>query len=434
MTKGANSVLSTSPAGSAVKRALRVVGIVAGVLVLLMLLVSAYVLAVWDRPDPRSAPTLTAQRDSATISRGKYLFKVTWQCYGCHQSGPADADAPPSGGRVFDLRSIGPGFGVYYSRNITPDTATGIGLWTDGEILQALREAVGRDRHTLFPIMPVDWLKDLSDEDALAIVAYLRSIPPVHNPVPQKEPSFVAKVLFAFGILKPGPVIDRPVVAPPAGVTVEYGHYMATAVAGCADCHTPRNLQNGEFYLDSLFAGSSFQFGAPEGDPLLAFARNITPEPDDGIGRWTGEEFISAVTAGFRPDSIALTPHMPYAQYKFLAEDDLRAIFLYLKSLPPLRRKTPPPVYSDAVQSARGAERGKMLFAARCQACHGEEGMGERVTSGRLAAVVPFYTDQDFRNFVEEGQVPLKMPGFRKTLSRADLDDIIAYVRTWKTP
>jgi mono/diheme cytochrome c family protein len=416
------------------KRALRAAGIAAGVLVLLMLLVTAYVLAVWDRPDPRSAPTLTAPHDSASVARGKYLFTVTWQCYGCHQSGPADPSAPPSGGKAFDLRSIGPGFGTYYSRNLTPDTATGIGLWTDGEFVQAIREGVGRKRHALFPIMPMDWLKNLSDEDALAIVAYLRSLSPVRSPIPANEPSFVAKALFAFNVLKPGPPIDRPVVAPPRGVTVEYGRYMATAAAGCGECHTPRNLQNGEFYLDSLFAGSSFAFGLVEGDPLYTFARNITPDPDDGIGRWTEEEFLDAVTAGFRPDSTALGPYMPYAHYKFLVADDLRAIFLYLKSLPPVRRRTPPPAYAEEVHTATGAARGKLLFAARCQACHGEQGMGELVTSGRLAAVVPFYTDQDFRNFVEEGQVPLKMPGFRKTLSRADLDDIIAYVRTWKTP
>lgn len=416
------------------KRALRAVGIVAGVIVLLLFMLSAYVLAVWDRADPRSAPSLSAPRDSASIARGEYLFKVTWQCFECHQATSPDANAPPSGGRAFDLSSIGPGFGIYYSKNITPDSATGIGAWTDGELVQALREGVTRDRRTLFPIMPMDWMKNLSDQDALAIVAYLRSIPPVRNPVPAREPSFMAKALLAFNVMKPGAVIERPISAPPTGITPEYGHYLATAAAGCADCHTPRNLQDGQFYFDSLFAGSSFAFGSDEGSPLLSYARNLTSDPDNGIGRWTEDEFIAAVTAGIRPDSTVLDPHMPYASYKFFAEDDLRAIFLYLKSVPPLQRRTPAPAYSPEFHTARGAERGKMLFASRCQACHGEQGMGERVTSGRLAAVVPFYSDQDFRNFVEEGQPALKMPGFRKTLSRSDLDDIIAYVRTWKTP
>ncbi|MRR39107.1 hypothetical protein EG829_31570, partial [bacterium] len=111
------------------KRALKATGFAAGLLVILLVLLSAYVLAVWDRTDPRSAPAFTAPRDSATLARGEYLFKVTWQCYGCHQPGAPDGNKPPSGGRTVDPRHIGPGVGIYYSRNITPDTATGIGLW-----------------------------------------------------------------------------------------------------------------------------------------------------------------------------------------------------------------------------------------------------------------------------------------------------------------
>jgi mono/diheme cytochrome c family protein len=416
------------------KSLLRIAGILAGAILFLGLLLCVYVVAVWDRPDPRSAPALSAPRDPATVARGKYLFTVTWQCIGCHQSPTEAGGALPSGGRVFDLTSIGPGFGTYVARNITPDSATGIGLWTDGEILQAIREGVNQDRRTLFPIMPMEWLKSLSDADGLAMVAYLRSLPPVHNPVPAREPSFVAKALFAFGVMEPGPAITRPVIAPPQGVTVEYGRYLSTAAAGCADCHTPRSLQDGKFYFDSLFAGSSFAFGSDDGSPMVAFARNITPDRESGIGGWSEEEFITAVTAGVRPDSTVLSPHMPYAEYKHLASDDLRALYTYLMSVPPMRRTAPQPAYSREVSASRGPERGRLLFVARCQACHGVEGMGDRVTSGRLAAAAPFYSDQDFRTFVEEGQVALKMPGFRKTLSREELDDILAYVRTWKIP
>jgi mono/diheme cytochrome c family protein len=431
------SVSATVPSinqhGDSMKRVLKVVGGLAAVLIVLVLAFSVYVLAVWDHLNDRPAPEMTAHHDSAAIARGEYLFKVTWQCFGCHQSGAPDADAPPSGGQAFDLRSTGPGFGIYYSRNITPDSATGIGTWTDGQIVQAIREGVNRDRRTLFPIMPVDWLKGLSDEDALALAAYLRSIPPVHNEVPRREPTFFAKVLLALNVIKPTPPIVRPIVAPPRGATIEYGRYMATAASGCADCHTPRNLQNGQFYIDSLFAGGSIAFGEPEHGPVISYARNLRPDPTDEFGRWTEEQFIVAVTAGLRRDSTALVPQMPYAQYKFLAPDDLRAIYLYLQSFPPVRRTTPPVRYSSALESAQGSQRGKMLFEARCQSCHGEKGMGIRVTSVRLAEAVPLYTDEDLRNFVQEGQIDLKMPAFRKTLSRKDLDDIVAYIRSWRS-
>jgi len=404
----------------------------AGIAVILVICALAYVLAMWDKSVNRPAPVMVARHDSAAVARGEYLFKVTWQCWGCHQSGVPESDAPPSGGRAFDLRTTGPGFGVFYSKNITPDTATGLGAWTDGEIVQAIREGVNKDRQLLFPIMPADWLKDLSDDDVLAIVAYLRSIPPVRNPVPEHQRSLMAKALIAFNIIKPTPAITRPIVAPPAGPTIEYGRYLATAAAGCADCHTPRNLQNGQFYLDSLFAGGSFAFGEEEGSPSISYARNITPHDADGIGRWTEEQFTDAVTAGARPDSTALDPHMPYPHYKFFAENDLRALHVYLKSLEPIPRTTPMQRYSRKVEESRGSARGELLFEARCQPCHGEKGKGTRLTSGHLSAAMPFYTDEDLRNFVREGQVDLKMPAFRKTLSREQLDDLIAFIRTWE--
>jgi mono/diheme cytochrome c family protein len=415
-----------------VKRLLKVVlWIIAAAIVILGCLV-VYILAAWDRPFDRRAPELTAPRDSSSIARGEYLFKVTWQCYGCHQAGHEDSGAPPSGGRLFDLRSAGPGFGLFYSRNITPDSATGIGAWTDGEIVQALREGLNKSRHTLFPIMPTDWLKLTSDRDVLALVAYLRSLPPVHNPVPANEPSIVAKALFAFGILKPNPAITSVITAPPIGPTVEYGRYLATAGAACADCHTPRNLNDGSFYLDSLFTGSSFAYGDEEGSPALAYARNIRSHPTEGIGRWTEDEFVLAVTAGLRPDTTVLDPHMPYAQYKNLTPDDLTAIYRYLQSLSPIPRTVPPPRYIPAVTAAHGADRGKLLFAARCSACHGENGAGARVTSVQLAGVAPLYADADLRRIVSEGVIDVKMPAFRKTLTDNDISDIIAFIRTWK--
>jgi len=413
-------------------RALKVAGGIVAAAGVLVGLASTYVLTSWNRSVDRPVPQLTARRDSATVARGEYLFKVTWQCWGCHQPDPVDADLPPKGGRVFDLSSIGPGFGVFYARNITPDTATGIGGWTDGEIVQAIREGVNNKRSPLFPLMPVDWLKNLSDVDALAIVSYLRSISPAHNAVPERRPSFIARALMTFNVIKPPPAITKPIVAPPAGLTVAYGRYCATAAAGCADCHTPRNLSNGEFYLDSIFAGGSIALGEPEDAPSVSYAANIRPDEVDGIGRWTEEQFVHAVTAGFRPDSTVIDTHMPYAQYRFLEPRDLQAIYLYLKSLAPIRRTSPPQRYTRKLLDAQGAARGELLFQARCQPCHGHNGMGMRITSVRLAEAVPLYSDQELRNFVEEGQIDLKMPGFRKTLPRDQLDDIIAYIRTWK--
>ncbi len=413
------------------KRLVKWFGGFAAVVVALLLVVVLYVQFTWDSPDARAALQMTAPRDSATVARGEYIFKHSWQCWGCHAAS-GDANAPPSGGRAFDLRSIGPGFGIFYSRNLTPDSATGLGAWTDGEIVQAIREGVRKDRHVLFPLMPVDWLKGISDQDALAVVAYLRTLPPVSNRVPDNQVSFVAKALIAFNVVKPIDPVTQPVVAPPPGRTVEYGRYVASNLAGCADCHTPRNLQNGQFYLDSLFAGGSIAFGKEAGDPVYAFARNLRPEQGPGAPEWTEEQFLQAVTAGMRPDSTVLTLHMPYPYYKFLADDDLRAIYVFLRSLSPIRHDVPPVEDSPELKRATGAARGALLFAARCRACHGKGGAGAVPTNVKLAEVAASMEDGDLRDFIASGQPNLKMPGFGKTLTRDELNDIVAYIRTWE--
>lgn len=398
-------------------------------LVVLLGVLALYVQLTWNKADGRPAPQVTAPHDSATVARGEYIFKYAWKCWGCHASG--DGNAPPSGGRAFDLRSVGPGFGVFYTRNLTPDSATGLGSWTDGEIVQAIREGVRKDRQVLFPLMPIEWLNGISDRDVLAVVAYLRSLPPVSNRVPERQVSFVAKALMAFNIIKPMDPVTTPIVAPPPGKTVEYGRYVASNLAGCADCHSPRNLQNGKFYLDSLFAGGSIAFGKIEGAPVFAYARNLRPERGSGAHEWTEEEFLQTVTTGVRPDTTVLTPYMPYPYYKFMTEEDLGAIYVYLRSLAPIKRDVPPPGVSADFVQARGVARGTLLFRIRCSECHGKEGAGALPTNVKLAEVVSSMTDDDLRDFVASGQMNLKMPTFRKTLTPEELNDIIAYIRTW---
>jgi mono/diheme cytochrome c family protein len=410
------------------KRILKILGWVVGIVVaVLLLLVVLYVQMQWDAKDDRTAPSLTAPTDSAAIARGEYLFKFQAQCWGCHQSPATDANSPPAGGRLFDLTDAGPGFGKWYSSNLTPDPETGLGGWTDGEIVQALREGVRRDRTSLFPLMPVDWYQGMSDDDALALVAYLRSLPPVKNPVPRNDPSFMAKALFTFGLMKPRDPITERILTPPRTDTVAYGRYISSNLADCAGCHTPRNLQDGSFYLDSLFAGSSFPY---EGE-YLSFAPNITPDVETGIGAWSEEQFVTAVTAGVRPDGTVLTPHMPYAYYKSWSADDLHAVFEYLKTVPPIKRTVPPTTLAPSFKTALGMEQGKMLFRARCEVWHGENGTGAQTTNVKLAEVAASLNDDELKEFIATGQMDLKMPAYGKTLSGEDMDNLVAFIRTW---
>ncbi len=417
---------------SALKLILKILGWIVGIVIIVIIALVGYIQMRWDAKSDRPVPNLKAPTDSATIAHGEYIFKYQAQCWGCHQNPPTDASAPPNGGFLFDFTNIGPGFGKFYSRNLTPDRETGLGNWSDGEIVQALREGINKDRVMLFPIMPVDWYHGMADDDALAVVAYLRTLPAVKNEVPKREVTFITKALFTFGLMKPQDAITQPVISPPRGVTAEYGKYISSHVADCADCHTPRNLEDGKFYYDSLFAGSSFAFGSDEGAPLVSFARNITPDMETGIGSWTEEQFISAVTTGVRPDSVVLSPHMPYAYFKFLETDDLRAIFQYLKTIPAIKRTVPSNELSSAFKAATGVERGKLIFESHCRVCHGKDGGGAYPTNVKLADVAASLTDQELMDFIKSGQMNLKMPVFGHTLKDDELTDVVKFIRTWE--
>jgi hypothetical protein len=148
------------------KRILEILGWVVGIVVALLVVLVVYVQMSWDAKDGRTAPNLKAKTDSATIAQGEYILKYQAQCWGCHNSSSRDISmaatgefGPPVGGFLFDLSEIGPGFGKWYLRNLTPDIETGLGGWTDGEIVQALREGLSKDRTTLFPNMPYAYYK-----------------------------------------------------------------------------------------------------------------------------------------------------------------------------------------------------------------------------------------------------------------------------------
>lgn len=406
------------------------IGIVLGVLVLALLALLGYSSLRWDAAVARPVPTLSARHDSATIARGEFLFKKSLNCWGCH-SPDNHGNAPPVGGVKFDLTDLSPALGVYYARNITPDVETGIGAWTDGEIVRAIREGIRKDGRVLFPIMPVDPLHGLSDEDALALVAYMRTIPPVKNVVPERTPSLFAKTLMTVGMIGPMKQVTEPIVAPKRAMTPEYGAYVARHSALCSDCHTPRNLMNGDFYYDSLLAGSSISFGE-ETDPVVSFAPNITPDSTTGIGQWTEDQFLLMMRSGIGPDGKVRTRHMPYAYFGLWDSLELRAVYAFIRSIPPVHRTVAPGRFMNDILADDPHTKGKGVFNSYCVPCHGVEGRGALPTSVVLAEVAPSLSDNDLMDFVRSGNPALRMPGFGRTLADKQLDAVVAYVRSWK--
>ena len=212
-----------------------------------------------------------------------------------------------------------------YVPNITPDLETGIGAWTDAQIVTAIREGKRPDGSTIGPPMPFGQYRAMSDRDAEAVVAYLRSLPAVKNPVPKSEYGFPLPPAY-------GPPADRVATIDEAD-RVAYGGYLAGPLGHCVECHTP--MKEGRFdFEDSLGAGG---FPIPVGGGAILMSANITPDNETGIGEWSDADIARAIARGLRPDGSRIHPIMPYGFYATMTSRDIGAIVAYLRSFPPVR-------------------------------------------------------------------------------------------------
>jgi len=159
----------------------------------------------------------------------------------CHSDvGSENPEGAQIGGTKFDLSGVGPGLGMYFASNLTPDQETDIGSWSDGELVRAIREGVDREGKMIFPIIPYQFYHGLSDGDALSLVAYIRSLDPVSHAVSENQYSFMAKALAGIRMVKPEFAVTEKITAPGQGPTAEYGEYLAWHASGCAECHVLR--------------------------------------------------------------------------------------------------------------------------------------------------------------------------------------------------
>jgi mono/diheme cytochrome c family protein len=284
----------------------------------------------------------TAERFAATpqrLARGEYLVHHGADCVGCHSDHekafayPVKAGTEGRGGFTWDAEANFPG--RLAAANITPDPETGLGRWTDGEILRAIREGVDREGKALFPIMPYTHLRNLSDEDGKSIVVYLRSMKPIRYQVARKKLHLPLNFVEKF---MPEP-LAAPVPHPDPHDSVAYGKYL-TEIGGCYECHT-QHENNGGPIPDKAFAGG-WEMKGPWGRNITA---NLTPHPTTFIGRASKTEFIGRFRATY--DAKAVPPRgrntiMPWTAFAGLTDEDLGAIYDYLKTLPPVENKVNP--------------------------------------------------------------------------------------------
>ena len=256
------------------------------------------------------------------LAHGRYLVETIAGCGNCHTphlpDGSLDESKAFSGAFVIE----DPGFKAY-ARNITPDMETGIGSWTDDQVVNAIRNGQRPDGTFLGPPMSFAWYKRMSDTDVRAIVAYIRTVKPIRNEVQRGT--------YNFPLNGYGPMVTSVPDMPKTDI-VKYGEYLAGPVSHCMDCHTP--VVKGVQDLTKLGAGANV-FSKPFIFDWAAVAANITPEPGVGLGGWTDQEIKTAITTGVSRDGRKLLPFMPYGLYAKAQDRDLDAIIAYLKSLPP---------------------------------------------------------------------------------------------------
>jgi mono/diheme cytochrome c family protein len=293
----------------------------------------AYLLLAYPAVGPAAEIRIEPTPDR--LARGKYLADHVAVCTDCHSqrdwtryAAPIKPDTYGAGGETWDETVDFPGRLV--ARNITP---TGLGTWSDGEIIRAVTEGVSRDGTPLFPLMPYTiYGSHMAQDDVQALVAYLRTIPPRTQQIADRQLHF------------PLPLIVRtmptratgPATRPDATDPIAYGSYLAN-IAGCAECHTPTDARRTP--LPELRLAGGQEFPLPNG--LIARSANLTPDAS-GIGGWSEMQFVEkfktyADPAAHVPVSAAdFNTPMPWQSYSGMTREDLGAIFRYLQSLKPI--------------------------------------------------------------------------------------------------
>ncbi len=288
-------------------------------------------------PDIAAAPVLKVELTPEHIARGEYLANHVTVCIDCHStrdwskfSGPPTPGTLGKGGDIFDQKFGFPG--VYYAKNITPE---GISRYTDGELFRTITTGVSKEGKALFPVMPFHYYGQMDEEDIKSIIAYIRTLKPIANNVPESKSDFPMN--FIINTIPHEPSFTK---LPSKTDVINYGKYLTNAAA-CIDCHT-------KFEKGSLVAGTEYGGGRefPFPDGSIVRSANISSDEETGIGGWDDETFVSLFKA--HSDSATLNTQlnpgdfnsiMPWTMYGRMTDEDLKAIFAYLKTVPPIKNE-----------------------------------------------------------------------------------------------
>jgi len=285
-------------------------------------------------PKIKAAPVLNVEATPERIARGEYLANHVAVCIDCHStrdwsrfSGPPTAGTLGKGGDVFDQKFGFPG--VYYAKNITPE---GISRYTDGELFRTITTGVSKEGRAMFPVMPFHYYGQMDEEDIKSIIAYIRTLPPIKSQVPESKSDFPMN--FIINTIPHEASFTK---LPPKTDVINYGKYMTNA-ASCVECHT--KIDKGSLVAGTEFGGGR-EFLFPDGSVVRS--ANISSDEETGIGGWDDETFVSLFKA--HSDSATLNTKlnpgefnslMPWTMYGKMNDEDLKAIFAYLKTVKPI--------------------------------------------------------------------------------------------------
>jgi mono/diheme cytochrome c family protein len=303
------------------------------VLLTLLIVVACYIKVAL--PNVGAATAMKIEATPERIARGEYLANHIAICIDCHSkrdwsrfSGPPKDGTRGQGGELFDQKFGFPG--AFYSRNITPE---GISRYTDGELFRVITTGVNKEGKAMFPVMPYKYYGRMDEEDIKSIIAYIRTLSPIHNTVPQSSPDFPMSI-----IINTIPEKASFTKMPAKTDVVNYGKYIVNAAA-CMECHT--QFEKGKLVAGTEFGGGR-EFPFPDGSKVRS--GNITPDAETGLGKWTEQMFVDRFHAN--SDSAILSRKiqpgefnsiMPWTMYGKMHDEDLKAVYAYLRTVTPIK-------------------------------------------------------------------------------------------------
>lgn len=384
-------------------------------------LVAAPLLGLWAT---RSHGAVTDAQRFAQIEKGRYLATVA-DCVACHTI--------PDGGRAYaGGRAIETPFGNVVSANITPDTETGIGSWSDDDFVNAVSHGIRPNGNRLYPAMPYPAYTKMPRDDVVAIRAYLNSVPPVRNAVDRDTLPFPLDfrtsmlgwnwLFFTPGPFKPDP--QKP-------LEWNYGRYLVEGPGHCTSCHTTKN-----------FLGGDKSSGYLRGNVVQGwFAPDLTNDQRTGLGRWSADDIVTYLKTGHNRTSTATGPMAEEISHSssHWKDNDLKSVAAYLKSLPGRQDNPAPLGAADPVMVA-----GQAIYRDQCAACHMIDGKGVARLFPALAEAPSVRSDdpaslirvilRGARTVATEAEPTAPgMPSYDWQLDDAQVAAVATYVRNaWK--